>query len=728
MITFNNNLFHLATDKTSYCFFINEHNHLEHAYYGARLQNPQEALGYPHHNIVKDGEVVEFNVVITGMTCWKDRIYTLAEKGMEVASTGLGDYRPTNVEMVDSDNNRATLFEYVSHEIVKGFVKSETMPCPNHNDDCDTLIVRVKDFYSDCEMEIYYSVYNNANVIVRRNKLINTSKGEITVNRLVSANLDIRNQNFDFLYLKGKRTNERHIVRQPLDLAVASIESRYGCSSHTFSPFFALCERNANDHFGETYGVQLMYSGNFLGEAVDDFNGNIRATIGISPYNLSYPLKPGESMDTPCAVLTYSDEGFNGMSINFNRFTNNHVIPQQFKQKPRPIVVNTWEAFVYDVSEENCAQIIDSAKDLGVDLFVIDDGWFGRRGWAETDGLGDWWENPQKFPNGLEAVVKKAKDCGLQFGIWIEPEMVNPLSDLLKEHPDWALGYKKGQLLTGRRQHSLDFSHPEVVDYLIKVTSDLIKRLDIRYIKMDMNRYIPELNSYHTEWGKIYYDYMVGLYRYMTAITTEFPHLLFENCASGGGRLDLGMCVYAPQTWVSDNIDPTQRAVMQYNATMYYPPSAMGCHVVDGPFSDTKKYTNFAYTVAKIGALGYENDMIKITEDLKELIREQIKDYHSDYDKLFYSDFYRLFNTGDSVAYNRVSYDKSYAEVIFVRLFKHAYAPLTYLKVKGLDPNANYKVNGKEVYSGDTLMKFGIPLARGDAEYTYAIYKLEKVN
>lgn len=727
MIQFSGNVFHLATEKTSYCFFVDEHKNLIHAYYGKRIEDAESLYEYPHHNIVENGTVVKHNVVVTGATMWKDRIYSLAEKGIEISSTGIGDYRPTNLEITDANDNKAVRFEYVSHQIVKGIVKSDTMPCPNGND-CDTLIVRARDFYSGCEIELYYSVYEKANVIVRRNKLINTSNGDITVNKFVSMNLDIRNQDFDIIYLKGKRSNERHLVRQPLDLATTVIESRYGCSSHTFSPFFMLCERTATDHYGEAYGVQLMYSGNFYAEAQDDFSGNIRATIGINPYCLSYPLKPGESFDTPCAVLTYSDEGFNGTSVNFGRFTNDNVIPQQFKKRPRPIVVNTWEAFVYDVTEERCCQIIESAKDLGVDMFVIDDGWFGRRSWDELDGLGDWWENRTKFPNGLEPVVKKANECGLDFGIWIEPEMVNPNSDLYKEHPDWALGYQKGEMLTGRRQYSLDFSNPEVVDYLIKTTSDLIERLNVKYIKMDMNRYIPELNSHYSAWGKLHYDYMVGLYRYMTEITTRFPDLLFENCASGGGRLDLGMTVYAPQTWFSDNVDPSDRAVMQYNATMFLPMSTMGCHVVDWHMDDKKKEIDFAYTVAKTGCLGYENDMIKIKEETKAIIREQIKDYKKDYDKLFYSDFYRIFKTDDCVAYNRVSYDKSYAEVVFVRYKTHRYSPLIYIKAKGLDKDAYYKVNGDKVYKGELLMNLGIPCERKEWIGDCFIWKLEKQN
>ncbi len=497
MIEVKNDTFMLQTENTAYCFCVDKFKGLKHIYYGAKIPFEDKLNG-----------LVNTYLKIFTVDCGEENFTT--DELTEFSSCGVGDFRPNSVLLSVEGEPSPSRWEYQSYRVIDGCGEGNKMPLPD-GERATTLIVALKDFYTECILELYYTLFEGEDVLLRRCVLRNDSRGEITVKKLASMNLDIRASGFDLVYLGGGvSAREASPVRSDVGFHTNVLESRLGVSGHYTRPFYIVCDKNADENGGECYATQLMYSGNFKGEIHANGVGDTRMNIGVNDYLLSYPLQEGESFETPCALLAYSSQGFNGVSVAFQRFIRNCVTPPAFRRAVRPVVVNTWEAFDFTIDEKKCLQILSVAKQTGADVFTVDDGWFGRRDAECRDGLGDWWENPQKFPNGLERIATEVKKAGMRFGLWIEPEMVNPKSDLFKEHPDWALQYDKGAILESRRQYALDFSNPAVVDYLYEKTRALVERLGLAYIKMDMNRYIPEMRSTHTPTGKLHYEYVAG--------------------------------------------------------------------------------------------------------------------------------------------------------------------------------------------------------------------------
>lgn len=712
MIEIKGSTFFLTTDNLSYVFKVDEYKNLIHLYYGSKV--PSET----HIADLSDSYLKIFASDFGGEEFLSNLLF-------EYSSCGVGDFRTASSEFTMENGNKSCKWVYESYEISGGMPEYKKMPLPTGN--ASTLKVLLKDYFSKTYIELYYSVYEKENVILRSVKLINDNDYTVKINKLQSFSLDIREGDLDLVYLYGVSAKERNMARRGVGTHKNVIYSNQGITGHFHSSFYALCDKETNDTKGRVWGVQLMYSGNFCAEIETDSYADTRFNIGISNEYLDYPVASGESFETPVAVLTFSENGFNGMAENFQNFTARYVVPEKFRKTLRPIVVNTWDACVFDVNEEKCFKILEKAKEIGADLFVIDDGWFGRRN-DEFDGLGDWYENKEKFPHGLEVVAEKARELGLNFGLWIEPEMVNPLSDAYKENEDYVLKCNNEHVVLMRKQCVLDFSREEVVDFVYKKFSSIIKRLGVSYIKMDMNRYISELNSNRTYWGRLNYDYCVGLYSFLRRLTEEFPDLLIENCAGGGGRYDLGVTRFCAQTWISDNTNPYERCKIIYNSSLLMPVSTMGCHVVsvDASEASLNREMDFIYEVNKVGAVGFENDMLKITDFETEIVKKQISNYRKNAEGLFFSNYYRLLSDENKICYLRVNENKTIAEFTYLQISDDRMKEYLNVNLFGIDENKRYSLNGEGSYSGRMLIKVGIPIKLFDKRgYYKRIYMCE---
>lgn len=695
MIKFDNDVFYVNTKNLSYVFSVKENGFLKHLYFGKSI---------PYEN---DVAKLSNTYLRIWAVSYDDKLSETFDT-CEFPCDGVGDFRPSSAQLINDKNEEACAFLFDGYEIKKGIVKPDALPSPRDDENTQTLIVKLKDYYSNATLNLYYAVYYENDVILRRSEIINGGENAIFVKKLLSANIDFRETDFELLYLHGRNANEKHLKRQEVTSSLTVLDSKNGISSHNLSPFYILCDKNANEFTGRSYGMQLMYSGNFIAEILDDGVGNTRANIGLNDYKFNYSLKYKEKLESPWAVITCSLSGFNGVSKNFNDFTGKYVLPLSYSNEKRPVVVNTWDSCVFDVDEEKCIKIIDKAKEIGADLFVIDDGWFGRRDWSEEDGLGDWVENKEKFPNGLEYISNYAKKSGLKFGLWVEPEMVNPKSDLFHSHPEWTLCYHKKPIFISRHQYVLDFSNPAVVEYMTRVMCDLIERLGLDYIKYDMNRQICEYVSLATENGKIAYLHMVGVYKMLDTITKKYPQLLIENCSSGGGRYDLGMCAYSPQTWISDNTNPFERTRIAYYSSMMLPISTASCHTVGKERCPNCDY-EFIFDCAKTRPFGVENDLLKATAEELAILKKQIEEYKKVYADVIFYDFYRLQFSNEEVAYNLVSKDKKKAILMVSKLLDNSNPPYKNVKLYGLCEEYVYKCNLGDFY-GSTLMNVGIPI------------------
>ncbi|MEF2900701.1 MAG: alpha-galactosidase [Terrisporobacter sp.] len=721
----DNNTFILNSNKTSYILKVLDSGHLAHLYWGRRLRSTN--LDY----VIRSRNWGSF----LANTDNKEN-FMLESIPQEYPGYGATDLRSPALQLQFSDGTSATDFRYVSHKIYEGKNKLENLPATytENNDEATTLEIVLKDTLKPVEIVLTYSVFKDFDAITRNVKVRNVGYEDVKILRVLSANVDFNDDDFDMIQLSGSWARERHFIRQPLRSGSQSIESRRGASSHAQNPFIALARKDTTEIKGDIYGFSFVYSGNFLANVEVDMFYNSRVQIGINPFDFSWLLKENEEFQSPESVLVYSPNGMTGMSHIYHNLYGKRLARGEHRDKIRPILINNWEATYFDFNETSIKNIAKEASNLGMELFVLDDGWFGKRN-NDDCSLGDWFVNEEKIKGGLGKLSKEINDMGLQFGLWFEPEMVCPVSELYEKHPDWCIHIPGRIRSEARMQLILDLSRDDVCDYIIETLSKVLSSASISYVKWDMNRNMTEIGSAKLQperQRELPHRYMLGLYRIMEELTTAFPHILFESCSGGGGRFDPGMLYYMPQTWTSDNTDAIERLKIQYGTSLVYPNVSMGCHVSAIPNHQVHRMTplNTRGVVAMSGNFGYELDITKLSDEEKEMIKEQIKNYKEIRETIQFGDYYRLsspFEDND-VAWMFVSKDKKEVVVSFVRQSALPHPKFESLKLVGLEEDASYEVVGEnKVFGGDELMYVGLNVPQLVGDYDAKMWVLRKI-
>ena len=663
----------------------------------------------------------------------------------EYPGFGTGDFRPSAVMVKDLSAQTASApaaaLRYESHTIIPGKPVLDPYPAVHANEnDCDTLILHCIDPGSFLTYDLYYTAMRDYPAICRRTVIKNGSDSRTaSLLRAYSASLDFPeiHPQAELVHLWGSWGRERHIERTPLLHGSMSVSSRRGASSQQHNPFAALVTQETTEEYGMAVGISLIYSGSFdITCEVDPF-GSTRLMAGILPEGFEWRLNPGEDFVTPEAVIVFSGEGLGKMSRVYHKLYRKHLCRGDWVDKERPVLINNWEATYFTFDDEKLLSIAKEAADCGIEMLVMDDGWFGQRN-DGTSSLGDWFVNEEKIRCGLPALVEKVNALGLKFGIWFEPEMISPVSRLYEAHPEWCLKIPGREMSISRSQYVLDITREDVRDYLFDTISGILSSANIAYVKWDFNRNLTEAGSAllpAEQGGEIFHRYVLGLYDLLDRITTAFPHLLLEGCSSGGGRYDPAMLYYSPQYWTSDDTDAMERIDIQLGTSMVYPAASMSCHVSASPNHQTGRATSLETRgiIAMAGAFGYELDLTTLTEEDKELIRHQVADYHRYYSVINRGDLYRLIlptdtvngKTGKCAAWMYVSEDRSEALFTFT-VIRTSVHPVYFVKLRGLDPDAVYQdtATGKK-YHGDRLMNAGLNLTAsyhdGDAVMVHLV-------
>ncbi len=715
--------FLLHTKNTSYQFRAAEFGFLEHLYYGRRIQDCADYLPVRlRHGYEANPYEAE-----------KDRTISLDVLEQEYPGFGVSDFKTPAVAVKNGDGSDCIDLRYVSHKIYEGKYTITDMPSLRENEGgWSTLEVLLRDFSSGIEVTLVYGVMEEYDIITRCARLCNTGEQEVFVHRAHSACVAFPTDKMDMISFYGSWGHERNMERMPVRHGKYTVDSTRGISSHYYNPSAVLCSHDATEHSGECYGIALVYSGNFAITAeVNDFK-QTRIVAGINPDTLCWQLASGESFQTPEAVMTYSCEGLTAMSHNFHRIIKYHLIPKQFIDQRCPVLINNWEATMIDFDEEQLMTIAEKAKALGVEMFVMDDGWFGRRT-DEYRGLGDWQCNLMKIPSGIAGLSKRTHKLGMKFGIWIEPEMVNEDSRLYEEHPDWCICIPGRKPTRQRYQLVLDFTRDEVIDEIFNQLYAEFKDAEIDYVKWDMNRSMTERFSQQLpaeRQGEVCHRYVLGVYKLMQRLTDAFPQIRLEGCCGGGGRFDMGMLYYAPQIWCSDDTDAIERIHIQYGTSFIYPPFTMGSHVSECPNQQTGRTVSIdtRAALAYFGTFGYELDPNKLTNEEQEAVRKQIA-YYCRYGMVSaFGDFYRLTNPEEEkeyAAFMSVAEDQKEAVLSYIQLVSGANKGIIYLKLEGLLDEAMYEIQELGITcSGAALMYAGLPMPVIKADNEARIYTL----
>lgn len=706
----------LHTAHTTYQMKVMHHGLLVHTYYGPSCEGDMSYL------IQYRDRGFSGNPFDAGM----DRTISCDVLPLEYPCEGNGDYRHTAFGVKDKKGVSGCDLRYVSHTIEAGKYALPGMPAAYAEAaNAQTLRVELRDERLPVEVTLLYGVLPECDCITRSAIIRNGGSEEIILENAASMNVDYLTGDFDLLHFYGRHAAERALERTSVGYEDIVIGSRRGASSHHHNPFVILADHAANEDWGLCLGVSLLWSGSFACTALKDSYDQTRLTMGIQEERFNYTLAPGETFIAPEAAMILTDKGLTSLSQSFHRFISEHVIRGRWKGVERPVLINNWEATYMDFTGDRIVAIARQASELGVDMMVLDDGWFGRRS-SDHDGLGDWRVNEEKLGCTMKEMVARVKALGMRFGLWIEPEMVNMASDLFREHPDWAFIIPGKQPVRSRDQLLLDFSRKEVVDNICEQLFSVLDGCGIDYIKMDMNRSINDVYSAamtSQSQGKVLYQYMLGVYVFMERLLTRYPDLLLEGCAGGGGRFDAGMLYYAPQIWCSDMTDAIERVRIQYGTSFGYPVHTMGAHVSKSPNEQTGRETpiNTRGAVAMAGTFGYELDLNLVSEDDKEAVRQQIINFkrwcHLNFDGLYF----RLtdVNTNrEEAAWMLVAPDKSEALITIVTLDIHDNAPIRYIRCKGLDRTAvYYEEQSGQRYTGAALMHAGIPVPKHRGEY-----------
>lgn len=702
--------FHLYNENISYLMKIMRNDQMGQLYFGKRIPQ-KENYDYLTENRYRP---------VTSYVFDNEYSFTLEHLKQEYPSYGTTDYRMPALEILQPNGSRITDFRYISHKIYKGKPALKGLPATytESEEEADTLELVLRDELLQIEMTLLYTIFQKENAIARSVRFENKGREAYQLTRAMSLSLDLPDDEYEWIQFSGAWGRERYVKTRMLQQGIQSVGSTRGASSHHHNPFVMLKRPAADEFQGEVMGFSLIYSGNFLAQAEVDTYNVTRMMIGIHPLGFSWCLNPGEEFQTPEAVMVYSAEGMNGMSQTFHRLFRTRLARGFWRDKERPILLNNWEATYFDFTEEKLIEIAKTAKEDGVELFVLDDGWFSTR-CGETSGLGDWWPNLERLPRGIKGLSETIEELGLKFGLWFELEMVNKDSELYRSHPDWIIHTPDRHASHGRKQYVLDFSRKEVVDYIYEMVAKILRESKISYIKWDMNRNITECFSegYGAEHqGEIFHRYILGLYDLYNRLNTEFPEILFESCASGGGRFDPGLLYYAPQCWTSDDTDAVERQKIQYGTSYAYPVSSMGTHVSITPNHQLNRTTPLKTrgNVAAFGAFGYELDLARLTAREREIVREQIG-FVKKYRKLIHTGtFYRLLSPfeGNFTAWMVVSEDKKQAIVAYFKTLNDVNREFRRLRLQGLDPDLFYHMQeegeGKGSFYGSELMNIGM--------------------
>ena len=702
--------FYLSGKNYSYLMRVDRSGRLQNLHYGAKIPSGDIAYLIAQVGDPVSRELVDLNFYAN------ERIFS------ECGGYGRGDYRSPSVVIEREDGGLMSEFCYVRHTIDDSVPELEGLPhvrCGGQ-----TLTIFLRDLCSDAEIQLNYTVYDDSDVLVRNARIVNAGKQSFYLKKAFSVCVDLPDRNYKLLRLHGAWTRERTPEITNLGHGITRLQSTCGASSFGIHPFFGLLEQDCSETKGICYGVQLVYSGNFALTAERNAFGTVRLGGGINDEQFCWEVRSGESFVTPQALLCYSERGLGELSREYADFIREKIMPPKFAFASRPIVINNWEATYFDFDRDKLFSIIDEAANLGVDMFVLDDGWFGNRN-SDSSGLGDWYVNEKKLVGGLTAVIDRCKMNGLKFGLWFEPEMVSPDSDLYRAHPDWVIHKEGVEPIRGRRQLVLDFTRKEVVDYIFASVAEILRSNDISYVKWDMNRFITEcysasLPSYRQ--GEFMHRYILGVYELANRLTTEFPKVFFEGCAGGGGRFDAGMLYYFPQIWTSDDTDGYERAKIQWGTSLCYPVSGMSCHVSACPNHQTGRTTPISTrgAIASLGASGYELNVSALSDEEKNACKEQITAYRKISNLVLRGDLFRLSNPFSENYFCEmiVSKDKRFAYVVGEQLRAMPLSNTQFVKLVGLAEEKLYRIEELNVtVSGKTLTSVGVPLPKlGDYE------------
>ena len=720
MIEFQEDLsiFHLKSRDFSYILQVLDEGDVVHRYFGKKVRT-----------FSPDNKITYLDRAFSPNPTSQDRTFSLDTLALEYSSNGLGDFRTSAIEVRNAKGTALDL-RYQGHRIFKGKKELPGLPASFGNEEqVETLEVDLYDQLTEVTVTLTYSLFEEANFLAR-SALIQTGQQAIQLEKALSLTLDLPHKDFTIHSLTGRYGYEKEWTRTPLTQGRYSVGSIRGASSHSRTPFIALADPATTEDQGDIYSAQLVYSGNFTAFVETTAIQTSRLGIGLNDEHFSWHLEAHSQFQTPEALLSFTDQGFTGLTRDNQGFARQHLARGKWAQKERPILINNWEATYFHFTEDKILELAQSAKEAGIELFVLDDGWFGKRN-SDTCSLGDWVENRDKLPSGLAGLGKKINDLGLAFGLWFEPEMVSEDSDLYRAHPDWTIQISGRGHTYSREQLVLDLSKQEVCDYLIEAVSAVLESAPISYVKWDMNRNItniPEQQANH-EKHEFYHRYILGLYQVLEELNRRFPDILFESCAGGGGRNDLGMLYYMSQAWASDNTDAIGRLSIQEGTGLIFPAVSVGSHVSAVPNHQTGRVTPLATRghVAMLGNLGYELDLHALPERKLDQIAQQVETYKSIRKTVQFGDYYRLKKTDNTYAYTYVNDDKSQVVFTFVKVLSQPEAPLIQVKLKGLDPEARYysKELGASFY-GDELMNIGITIPPVQKDYYSVQYIFHK--
>lgn len=711
MITFDNEskIIKIDTENTSYAMKIVRGKYVAHLYYGAKTDGLSRLYKekivsfapYPAEEGVK---------------------FSLDTVATELSFFGSGDLKDTAIKICGQNGDCTTLFKLEDFRIYKGGAKGGNLPYSRDGD--ETLELIYFDEVSGCKLHSYYTVYENSDTLIRKAKIVNESDSSVSIRALFACQLDFTDKKLDMLTLAGKYYSERHKQILPIGISRQSIYSKCGHSSHRHNPFAALVSKHIKENSGEAYGVLFGYSGDFEIQTEKLFGGFTRLLAGMNRDTFEWRLLPNEEFYSPETVLTYSDRGLNGMSQNLHDHIRKHIVNPKFVYAPRPILVNTWEAVYFKIDNDVILRYAENASHLGIDMIVVDDGWFGERD-DDKAALGDWFVNRKKFPDGLLALAERVRDFGVKFGIWIEPEMINADSDLFRAHPEWVLGSKNREYSLSRNQLVLDLTNPEVADYVGDCIIAALKDVKPDYIKWDFNRSLTEVGSAYLPkelQGEASHRFVLGSYRLHEKLTRAFPDAVFEGCSGGGGRFDAGILHYVPQIWTSDQTDPVRRLPIQLGTSVAYPLSTMSAHVSHRKFNklEEKPDYGFRFAVALWGVTGYETDITSLSADERETLKKQTRDLKKYQPLLLSGDLFRLDGLyKKEYAFAVVSKDKTEFLFDYISVGKKRNVSV---KLFGLNENCVYTDEAGNGYSGKTLMQDGLKLQCTDkGKYCYSI-------
>lgn len=719
-------LFHIQGRETSYVMQVINDGYLTHLYYGKRVNK------YRGSN-----KIIFMDRGFAPNPTSDDRTFSLDTIPQEYQGFGNGDFRIPAYQVKLENGSRISDLRYKGYKVYKGKERIKGLPSTyvNNESEAETLEIHLEDKHIGLKVNLIYTIFENLDVITRRVSFKNEGKENIRLLRALSMSVDFRESDFEMITLYGAHNNEKNIERRKIVSGIQMVDSVRGASSPHQAPFIALVRQNTDEDNGEVYAFNLVYSGNFTAQVQVDPYKNTRVSMGINPFDFSWVLEVNETFDTPEVVMVYTSKGLGDMSRKYHKLYLENLCRGEFKNKVRPILINNWEATYFNFNEEKILNIAKEAKELGIELFVLDDGWFGHRD-DDNTSLGDWVVDERKLPNGLKSLSEKITDMGMEFGLWFEPEMISIESNLYKSHPDWCIHVPNRPHTLGRNQLVLDLSRKDVCDYIVESISKVLESAKITYVKWDMNRHITDIGSANLSKDRqeeTSHRYILGLYDVMDRLTSRFKNILFESCSSGGGRFDAGMLYYMPQTWTSDNTDAICRAKIQYGTSLVYPQVTMGCHVSTVPNHQVGRITSLETrgNVAMAGNFGYELDLTKLSEDEKEIIKKQVTTYKNIRELVQFGDLYRIFNpfNGNEAAWNIVYKDKTEFVATYVKTLSLPGAAIRTIKFRGLNPDYEYEdIETKEIYSGDELMNCGITIPRVKQDFHSIQWIFKKVN